>query len=154
MGIVSWIILGLIAGFIGSKIVNRQGQGFWLYIALGIVGALVGVTGTLLLWSIRTYNSLVIFRTRADMSWSQINVQLKQRYDLIPRLVEVLQWHKYRDLDPGSMWLRDIIIDGARKLPSLDELDGANAARGESHHCDGSDEYCRPGRSSAVDWRR
>jgi len=42
MGILSWIILGLIAGFIGSKIVNRQGQGFWLDIVLGIVGALVG----------------------------------------------------------------------------------------------------------------
>jgi uncharacterized membrane protein YeaQ/YmgE (transglycosylase-associated protein family) len=42
MSIFSWIILGLIAGFIGSKIVNRQGQGFWLDIALGIVGALVG----------------------------------------------------------------------------------------------------------------
>jgi uncharacterized membrane protein YeaQ/YmgE (transglycosylase-associated protein family) len=42
MGIVSWIILGLIAGFIGSKIVDRQGQGFWLDIVLGIVGALVG----------------------------------------------------------------------------------------------------------------
>jgi uncharacterized membrane protein YeaQ/YmgE (transglycosylase-associated protein family) len=42
MGIISWIILGLIAGFIGSKIVHKQGQGFWLNIALGIVGALVG----------------------------------------------------------------------------------------------------------------
>ena len=42
MGIISWIILGLIAGFIGSKIVDRQGQGFWLDIALGIIGALVG----------------------------------------------------------------------------------------------------------------
>jgi uncharacterized membrane protein YeaQ/YmgE (transglycosylase-associated protein family) len=42
MGIISWIILGLIAGFIGSKIVDSQGQGFWLNIALGIVGALVG----------------------------------------------------------------------------------------------------------------
>jgi uncharacterized membrane protein YeaQ/YmgE (transglycosylase-associated protein family) len=30
MGILSWIILGLIAGFIGGKIVNRQGQGFLL----------------------------------------------------------------------------------------------------------------------------
>ena len=57
---------------------------------------------------------------------------VKPTFD-IPRLVEVLQWHKYRDLDPGSMWLRDIIIDGARKLPSLDELDGANAIRVESH---------------------
>jgi uncharacterized membrane protein YeaQ/YmgE (transglycosylase-associated protein family) len=42
MSIISWIILGLIAGFIGSKIVNRQGQGFWLDIALGIIGAIVG----------------------------------------------------------------------------------------------------------------
>jgi uncharacterized membrane protein YeaQ/YmgE (transglycosylase-associated protein family) len=42
MGIISWIVLGLIAGFVGSKIVDSQGQGFWLNIALGIVGALVG----------------------------------------------------------------------------------------------------------------
>jgi len=42
MGVFSWIILGLIAGFIGSKIVDKQGQGFWLNIVLGIVGALVG----------------------------------------------------------------------------------------------------------------
>ena len=42
MSIISWIILGLIAGFIGAKIVNREGQGFWLDIALGVVGALVG----------------------------------------------------------------------------------------------------------------
>lgn len=42
MSIISWLILGLIAGFIGSKIVNRQGQGIWLDIVLGIIGALVG----------------------------------------------------------------------------------------------------------------
>jgi uncharacterized membrane protein YeaQ/YmgE (transglycosylase-associated protein family) len=42
MGIISWIVLGLIAGFIGSKIVDSQGQGLGLNIALGIVGALVG----------------------------------------------------------------------------------------------------------------
>jgi uncharacterized membrane protein YeaQ/YmgE (transglycosylase-associated protein family) len=42
MGIISWIILGLIAGFIGSKIVDREGQGFWLNMALGIIGAVVG----------------------------------------------------------------------------------------------------------------
>jgi len=42
VGIISWIILGLIAGFIGSQIVGRQGQGFWLDIALGIVGAIIG----------------------------------------------------------------------------------------------------------------
>ena len=42
MGIVSWIILGLIAGFIGSKIVNRTGSGIVLDIILGVVGAVVG----------------------------------------------------------------------------------------------------------------
>lgn len=42
MGILSWIVLGLIAGFIGSKIVNKSGEGFFLDIILGIVGAIVG----------------------------------------------------------------------------------------------------------------
>jgi uncharacterized membrane protein YeaQ/YmgE (transglycosylase-associated protein family) len=42
MSVLGWILLGLIAGFIGSKIVNRTGQGFLLDIVLGIVGALVG----------------------------------------------------------------------------------------------------------------
>ena len=42
MGFFAWIILGLIAGFIGSKIVNHQGEGIFLDIILGIVGAIVG----------------------------------------------------------------------------------------------------------------
>ena len=42
MSIIGWIILGLIAGLIANKIVGGQGQGFFLNIALGIVGALVG----------------------------------------------------------------------------------------------------------------
>jgi uncharacterized membrane protein YeaQ/YmgE (transglycosylase-associated protein family) len=42
MSILAWIVLGLIAGFIGSKIVNRRGEGMLLDIVLGIVGAVVG----------------------------------------------------------------------------------------------------------------
>ena len=42
MSIIGWLILGLIAGFIGSKIVNKSGEGVVLDIVLGIVGALVG----------------------------------------------------------------------------------------------------------------
>ena len=42
MSIIGWIILGLIAGFIANKIVEGSGQGLFLNIALGIVGALVG----------------------------------------------------------------------------------------------------------------
>ena len=42
MGILTWIVLGLIAGFIASKIVDHSGSGLLLDIALGVVGALVG----------------------------------------------------------------------------------------------------------------
>ena len=42
MSFLSWIILGLIAGFIGSKLVNKRGEGFFLDIILGIVGAVAG----------------------------------------------------------------------------------------------------------------
>jgi uncharacterized membrane protein YeaQ/YmgE (transglycosylase-associated protein family) len=42
MSILAWIVLGLVAGFISSLIVNRSGQGFFLDIVLGLVGAVVG----------------------------------------------------------------------------------------------------------------
>lgn len=42
MSILAWIILGLVAGFIGSKIVNKTGEGVVVDIVLGIVGAVVG----------------------------------------------------------------------------------------------------------------
>lgn len=42
MSILAWIVLGLIAGFIGSKIVNKSGEGLILDIILGIVGAVLG----------------------------------------------------------------------------------------------------------------
>jgi uncharacterized membrane protein YeaQ/YmgE (transglycosylase-associated protein family) len=42
MSIFAWIILGLLAGFIGSKLVNKQGEGMFLDIVLGVVGAVVG----------------------------------------------------------------------------------------------------------------
>jgi uncharacterized membrane protein YeaQ/YmgE (transglycosylase-associated protein family) len=42
MGVISWVVLGLIAGFIASKIVNRTGSGLILDLVLGMVGAAVG----------------------------------------------------------------------------------------------------------------
>mgnify|MGYP001547542599 CR=1 FL=1 len=42
MSIIAWIVLGLIAGFIASKIVNKRGEGLLLDIVLGIIGALIG----------------------------------------------------------------------------------------------------------------
>ncbi len=42
MSIIAWLVLGLISGFIASKIVNKSGEGLVLDIVLGVVGAIVG----------------------------------------------------------------------------------------------------------------
>ena len=42
MSFLAWIVLGLLAGFIGSKLVNKTGEGMILDIVLGIVGAIAG----------------------------------------------------------------------------------------------------------------
>jgi len=42
MSVLAWIVLGLIAGFLGSKLVNKSGEGVLLDVVLGIIGALVG----------------------------------------------------------------------------------------------------------------
>jgi len=42
MGIIAWLVLGLVAGFIASKVVNKTGEGLIMDIVLGIVGAVVG----------------------------------------------------------------------------------------------------------------
>jgi uncharacterized membrane protein YeaQ/YmgE (transglycosylase-associated protein family) len=42
VSLLGWIILGLISGFLASKIVNKSGEGLLLDIVLGIVGAVVG----------------------------------------------------------------------------------------------------------------
>ena len=52
---------------------------------------LLGVVGFVVVWAIATYNGLVQLRLRGDGAWSDINVQLKRRYDLIPNLVETVK---------------------------------------------------------------
>ena len=42
MSIIGWIIFGVIAGFIASKIVNKQGEGIIVDLVLGVIGAVVG----------------------------------------------------------------------------------------------------------------
>ena len=64
MGILAWIVLGLIAGFIGSKIVNRRGEGILLDVLLGIVGAITG-EGTLL--SAAEVKALAMLPTRDQL---------------------------------------------------------------------------------------
>lgn len=55
-----------------------------LYIILGLIVLTI-------LWAVFTFNRLVTLKNRAKEAWSDINVQLKRRYDLIPNLVETVK---------------------------------------------------------------
>ena len=52
---------------------------------------IIGVVLLLVLIFVGLYNSLVTSRNRVDNAWSQIDVQLKRRHDLIPNLVETVK---------------------------------------------------------------
>jgi LemA protein len=52
---------------------------------------ILGVVGLLVLWVIVIYNGLVALRQRANASFADIDVQMKQRHDLVPNLVETVK---------------------------------------------------------------
>jgi LemA protein len=56
-----------------------------------VVWILVGLVVLVLLYGVITYNRLVRLRVRTDNAWSQIDVQLRRRYDLIPNLIEAVK---------------------------------------------------------------
>lgn len=56
-----------------------------------ITWIVLGVIAVIVLWLIGTYNSLIKLKNRVMEAWSDIDVQLKRRYDLIPNLVETVK---------------------------------------------------------------
>ncbi|MDH7482622.1 MAG: LemA family protein [Armatimonadota bacterium] len=56
-----------------------------------VIIAVLGVAGLIILWLVYLYNRLVVLRNRINNAWSQIDVQLRRRYDLIPNLVETVK---------------------------------------------------------------
>lgn len=56
-----------------------------------VLWILLGLTAVLAIYLIATYNGLVKLNVRVDEAWSDITVQLKRRYDLIPNLVNTVQ---------------------------------------------------------------
>src|SRR5262245_61138073 len=57
-------------------------MGSWIVLVLVVL---------VLLWAAWAYNRLVAYRNRVEEGWSQIDVQLRRRYDLIPNLVEAVR---------------------------------------------------------------
>src|SRR5215207_3466674 len=56
-----------------------------------VLAVLVGIAFIAVLWGVGIYNQLVTLKNRLENAFSQIEVQLKRRYDLIPNLVETVK---------------------------------------------------------------
>jgi uncharacterized membrane protein YeaQ/YmgE (transglycosylase-associated protein family) len=74
MGFIAWLVLGAIAGFIASKIVDKQGKGLLLNIVLGVVGAelgglLVGLFGMSGVTGFNVYSLLVAVLGAVVVLW-------------------------------------------------------------------------------------
>ena len=57
--------------------------------SIGLILAILGVV--FLLWAVAIYNGLIRLKNRVDEAWSDIDVQLKRRYDLIPNLINTVK---------------------------------------------------------------
>jgi hypothetical protein len=96
-----WVIGGMVlavGGWIGhDAVLNVNMERNWPIYALGAVGYfLVYCVG----WVWMVFNSMVDLRQRVRQAWSQVDVQLKRRTDLIPNLVNVVQG--YKDYEKGT----------------------------------------------------
>lgn len=85
-----------------------------------VVWAVVFVLG---IWMISTYNTLTALRLRVQNAWTQINVQLKRRYDLISKLVEAVQG--YMQHEPGT--LQKVIEARSQAMAARDVKEAAEA---------------------------
>lgn len=86
--------------------------------ALIVVGAVVGLA---VLWLVGTYNGLVGMKNRFKNAFSQIDVQLKRRYDLIPNLVETCKG--YMAHERGTL---DAVIQARNQAAAAGQRAAAN----------------------------
>lgn len=100
---------------------------------------LLAILAVLALWGIAVYNRLRQLRNRVDNAWSQIDVQLKRRYDLIPNLVEVARGYLQHEASTLEAVARarsqavaasDAVRDRARDGQALGALSAAEQVLG------------------------
>lgn len=87
---------------------------------------LLGVVGLLLLWLVVIYNRLVALRQAVSQAWADIEVQLKQRHDLIPNLVETVKG--YAAHERGTL---DAVVQARNAAARAQGPEASAAAEGQ-----------------------
>lgn len=91
-----------------------------------MVVVLVLIAAVILLWAIASYNGLIQLRNRIDNAWSQIDVQLKRRFDLIPNLVETVKGYAAHEKETFEMVTRARAqMDAAGSVTEVARAQGA-----------------------------
>ncbi len=91
-----------------------------------IFGIVIAIVLIIVVWFIGTYNSLVSRRKRVENAWSQIDVQLKRRHDLIPNLVNAVKG--YMKFEKETL---EAVINARAKAISGGSIDDRIKAEGE-----------------------
>lgn len=112
-----------------KQVSSGLGRWYWFWVALGLVAAVGGVViadildkfdsasrwqpyiiaaaGLIIVlglgWSWTVYNSLVNLRQRVRQAWSEVDVQLKRRNDLIPKLVQAVEGYQTHELETQTL---------------------------------------------------
>jgi len=97
---------------------------------ISVLWIIIAVIGVLVLWAILAYNSFVSLKNQVENSWSQIDVQLKRRTDLIPNLINTVKGyvkHERETLDAVTRARTAIMNAGSAKDAAVGEnmLQGA-----------------------------
>ena len=91
-----------------------------------MIWIIVGIVVILILFVIGTYNSLISLRNKKDDQWSQIEVQLKRRADLIPNLVETVKGYAAHEKDT-----LEAVVSARNKAVSATTPEAEMQANGE-----------------------
>lgn len=66
---------------------------------MSLLYVIIVITAVIVIWLVGVYNGLIRLKNRTDEAWSDIDVQLKRRYDLIPNLIETVKGYATHEKD-------------------------------------------------------